>query len=40
MMGRQRYRKAKILAYPKDWFYCFGFGFITGVILCLLVIRT
>jgi len=32
MATRKRVKKAKLLAYPKDWFICFFIGYVTGVL--------
>lgn len=36
-MSKLRIRKAKLLAHPSDWVWCFGFGLIAGMILAMVV---
>lgn len=31
-MGKKRIAKARLLAYPTDWWYCIGIGYLGGLL--------
>ena len=34
---RKRVQKARLLAYPSDWWYCLAIGFAVGFIVALVI---